>query len=132
MNGTTTTPRTHALLRGIETWADRGPLRAVFVKVAVSVVGPLVVAAGVAMLVLPGPGLVVMGLGTALLALEYDWARRLLGACGQTLDKGRRAVIPQDASLLRRAVAVVATVSVLVATTGLTAAVTTYVGTTLV
>lgn len=133
MNGTTrTAPRTHALLQGIETWAHGGPFRAVFVKVAVSVVGPLVGAAGVAMLVLPGPGLVVMGLGAALLALEYDGARRLLGGCGRTLDRGRRAMIPQDASRLRRAVAVASTVSVLVATTGLTAVVTTYVGTTVV
>jgi uncharacterized protein (TIGR02611 family) len=133
MNGTTRmTARTHELLRSIETWAHRGPLRAVVVKVAVSVVGPLVVAAGVAMLVLPGPGLVVMGLGTALLALEYDWARRLLGGCGRTLDRGRRAVISQDASPRRRVLAAAATVFVLVATTGLTAVVTTYVGTTFV
>ena len=132
MNGSTLTPRTRELLRSIETWAHRGPLRAVVVKVAVSVAGPLVVAAGVAMLVLPGPGLVAIGLGTALLALEYDWARRVLGACGRTLDKGRRAIVPQDASPLRRALAAAATVAVLVVTTGLTAAVTTYVGTTLV
>lgn len=132
MNGTTPAPRTQELLRSVETWAQRGPLRAVVVKVAVSVVGPLVIAAGVAMLVLPGPGLVVMGLGTALLALEYDWARRLLGACARTLGRGRRAVVPRDASLLRRALGAAATVAVLVATTGLTAAVTTYVGTTLV
>ena len=78
MNSTSLTPRAHQLLTGIEAWAHRGPVRAVVVKVGVSVVGPLVVVAGVAMLVLPGPGLVVMALGAALLALEYDWARRAL------------------------------------------------------
>jgi uncharacterized protein (TIGR02611 family) len=98
----------------------------------VSVVGPLVVAAGVAMLVLPGPGLVVMGLGAALLALEYDRARRLLGSCGRMLDKGRRAVVPKDASMARRGLGVATTVAFLVATTGITAAVTTFVGTTFV
>ena len=96
-----------------------------------SVFGPLVIATGIAMLVLPGPGLVVMALGAALLALEYDWARRVLGFCGRTLNKGRRAVIPKDASMARRVFGVATTIAFLVATTGITAAVTTYVGTTL-
>lgn len=132
MNGTTLTPRAHRLLTRIDAWAHQGPVRAVVVKVGVSVVGPLVVAAGVAMLVLPGPGLAVMALGAALLALEYDWARRVLGSCGRTLDRGRRAVVPTDASIARRALGVATAVAFLVATTGITAAFTTYVGTTLV
>ena len=89
------------------------------------------VLAGVAMLVLPGPGLVVMALGTALLALEYDWARRVMGLFGRTLNKARRAAIPQDASMARRSLGVATTVALLLATTGITAAVTTYVGTAL-
>jgi uncharacterized protein (TIGR02611 family) len=35
-------------------------------------------AGGVVMLVLPGPGLAVILLGLAVLATEYDWAARLL------------------------------------------------------
>ena len=132
MTSTSLTPRAHQLLTRIEAWAHRGPVRAVVVKVGVSVLGPLVVLAGVAMLVLPGPGLVVMALGAALLALEYDWARRALVACGRLLDRGRRAVLPKDASTGRRALGVATTVAVLVATTGITAAFSTYVGTTLV
>ena len=131
MNGTALTPRAQQLLSRIEAWAHRGPVRAVVVKVGVSVVGPLVVVTGVAMLVLPGPGLVVMALGAALLALEYDWARHVLGSCGRTLNKGRRAVIPKDASMARRAFGVATTVAFLIATTATTAVVTTYVGTTL-
>ncbi len=132
MTSTSLTPRAHQLLTRIEAWAHRGPVRAVVVKVGVSVLGPLVVLAGVAMLVLPGPGLVVMALGAALLALEYDWARRALVACGRVLDRGRRALLPKDASTGRRALGVATTVAVLVATTGITAAFSTYVGTTLV
>ena len=132
MNGTTLTPRAHQLLVRIETWTHQGPVRAIVVKVGVSIFGPLVVAAGVAMLVLPGPGLVVMALGAALLALEYDWARRVLGSCGRMLNKGRRAVIPKDASMTRRALAMATTVAFVIATTGITAAVTTCVGTTLI
>jgi uncharacterized protein (TIGR02611 family) len=132
MNGTALTPRAHRILTHLEAWAHKGPVRAVVVKVGVSVFGPLMIATGIAMLVLPGPGLVVMALGAALLALEYDWARRVLGFCGRMLDKGRRAMIPKDASMARRAFAVVTTVGLLIATTGITAAFTTYVGATLV
>jgi uncharacterized protein (TIGR02611 family) len=132
MNGTTLTPRAHRILTNVEAWAHQGPVRAVVVKVGVSVFGPLVIATGIAMLVLPGPGLVVMALGAALLALEYDWARRVLGFCGRTLHKGRRAVIPKDASMARRAFGVATTVVLLIATTGITAAFTTYVGAALV
>ena len=132
MSSTSLTPRAHQLLTRIEAWAHRGPVRAVVVRIGVTVVGPLVVLAGVAMLVLPGPGLVVMALGAALLALEYDWARRALTACGRLLDRGRRAVLPQGASTGRRALGVAATVAALVATTGITAAFSTFVGTTLV
>jgi uncharacterized protein (TIGR02611 family) len=132
MNGATLTPRAHRILTHVEAWAHQGPVRAVVVKVGVSVFGPLVIATGIAMLVLPGPGLVVMALGAALLALEYDWARRVLGFCGRTLHKGRRAVIPKDASMARRAFGVATTVGLLIATTGITAAFTTYVGAALV
>ncbi|WP_457206489.1 PGPGW domain-containing protein [Nocardioides sp. P5_C9_2] len=132
MSGTTLTPRSHEVLTRVEAWAHRGPVRAVVVKVGVSIVGPLLLVAGVAMLVLPGPGLVVMALGAALLALEYEWARRVLLSCGRVLDKGRRSVLPTDASLTRRILGVATTVGFLVATTGITAAVTTYVGSTFV
>lgn len=131
MNGTTLTPRAHQVVKRIEAWAHQGPVRAVVVKIGVSVLGPLVIVAGVAMLVLPGPGLVVMALGAALLALEYEWARLVIGFFGRMLNRARRAAIPQDASMARRFLGVATTVAFLIATTGITAAVTTYVGTTL-
>lgn len=61
--------------------------------VAVSVVGGTVVLTGVAMLVLPGPGILAILAGLALLATEFAWARRWLEqarAAGQAgVDKGR-------------------------------------------
>jgi uncharacterized protein (TIGR02611 family) len=132
MTSTSLTPRAQRVLTRIEAWAHRGPVRAVVVKVGVTVVGPLVVVAGVAMLVLPGPGLVVMALGTTLLALEYDWARRALVSCGRLLDRGRRAVVPKDASVARRALGLATTGAFVLATTGITAAFSTYVGSTFV
>ncbi|MEY4174614.1 MAG: hypothetical protein RI900_1779 [Actinomycetota bacterium] len=52
-------------------------------RIAVFIAGVVVVAAGVAMLVLPGPGLVVIILGLAILATEFAWAER-------ALDKARK------------------------------------------
>lgn len=44
----------------------------------VAVVGGTVVAIGVAMIVLPGPALVVIPVGLAILGAEFAWARRWL------------------------------------------------------
>lgn len=42
------------------------------------VIGFTVLLAGIAMLVLPGPGILVVGLGLLILSAEFLWARRLL------------------------------------------------------
>jgi tellurite resistance protein TerC len=47
-------------------------------RIAISVVGGTVLALGVAMIVLPGPALVVIPLGLAILGVEFAWARRWL------------------------------------------------------
>lgn len=47
-------------------------------KVCVAVLGSAVVAAGVLMVVLPGPAILVIPLGLGILALEFAWARRWL------------------------------------------------------
>src|SRR6478735_10524562 len=122
-------PRAHALLTRVEDWSNAGPVRAVVVKVLVTIGGPLVIAAGVAMLVLPGPGLVVIALGFALLALEYEWARHALGLLGHGLHRVRAVVFPKDGSRSRRLVGLVATAGFVVATTALTSAVTALIGT---
>jgi tellurite resistance protein TerC len=47
-------------------------------RIAVAVVGGTVLAIGIALLVLPGPALVVIPLGLAILGVEFAWARRWL------------------------------------------------------
>jgi len=47
-------------------------------KLAAAVVGGTLLVFGVAMLVLPGPGVIAIGAGLAVLAAEFTWARRLL------------------------------------------------------
>jgi uncharacterized protein (TIGR02611 family) len=50
--------------------------------------GLTVVAAGIAMVVFPGPAIVVIPLGLAMLSLEFCWAQRLLD---HSLEKGLNA-----------------------------------------
>ena len=52
-------------------------LRRLARRLLITVVGSLAVAAGIAMLVLPGPGLVAIALGLGLLGQEHTWAARL-------------------------------------------------------
>jgi uncharacterized protein (TIGR02611 family) len=47
-------------------------------RIAVAFAGGTVLAVGVLMLVLPGPAVVVIPAGLAILATEFAWARRLL------------------------------------------------------
>ena len=70
---------------------ERGvTMRQVLRRTAVSVVGVSLLLAGVAMLVLPGPGLLVIVGALAVLATEYAWAKRPLDAMRARLDKLRR------------------------------------------
>jgi uncharacterized protein (TIGR02611 family) len=50
------------------------PVRAIAVLVA----GSVLVVVGIALLVLPGPGLLVIALGIGVLATEFVWARRVV------------------------------------------------------
>jgi uncharacterized protein (TIGR02611 family) len=47
-------------------------------RAVVAVIGFTVVLIGIAMVVLPGPAVVVIPLGLAILATEFLWAKRLL------------------------------------------------------
>ncbi len=47
-------------------------------KLLVAVIGGTVVLFGLALIVLPGPAVVVVPVGLAILATEFAWARRLI------------------------------------------------------
>ncbi|MGD0375743.1 MAG: PGPGW domain-containing protein [Streptosporangiaceae bacterium] len=49
-------------------------------RIAVTIVGTVILAVGVVLLVAPGPGLLVILLALIVLAVEYEWARRNLTA----------------------------------------------------
>jgi tellurite resistance protein TerC len=59
-------------------------------RLIVTVVGFTILAAGIAMIVLPGPAFIVIPLGLALLATEYVWAKKLLTAVKERIEKMRK------------------------------------------
>jgi hypothetical protein len=59
-------------------------------RIAVSVVGGLFVLAGLAMLVLPGPGIIVVVIGFAILGTEYAWAAAALERTRQMAESAGR------------------------------------------
>ena len=59
-------------------------------RVAVAVVGSTVLAVGIALIVLPGPALIVIPIGLAILSIEFAWARLWL-------KKVRRSISGQAA-----------------------------------
>jgi uncharacterized protein (TIGR02611 family) len=81
-------PRKRRLLEGVRERREKHLERSRIVRVVVAIFGFLVVLAGLAMLVLPGPGLLVIAIGLGILALEFVWAERLLE---RTVDKMEEA-----------------------------------------
>ena len=47
-------------------------------RIVIGVVGLTAVLVGIALLVLPGPAFLVIPIGLGILAIEFEWARRLL------------------------------------------------------
>lgn len=59
-------------------------------RLVVVVIGFTILAAGVAMIVLPGPAVVVIPVGLAVLATEFIWARRLLVTVKERIERMRK------------------------------------------
>ncbi len=56
-------------------------------RVVIAIIGGTVVAIGLAMVVLPGPAIVVIPAGLAILATEFAWARYLLRRMKEKAEK---------------------------------------------
>lgn len=78
-------------------------------RVLFIVTGAIVTFGGVAMLVLPGPGLVTIALGLTMLAMEFAWAERALE---RALERAESAsATAREASRAQKAAAVGAVVA---------------------
>lgn len=71
-------------------------------RIAVSAVGGVLVLAGLAMLVLPGPGILVVVAGFAVLGTEYAWAARALDRTKTAVETAGRKAKDTAGSATRR------------------------------
>lgn len=58
-------------------------------RIVVGILGGLVLFVGIAMLILPGPALLVIPAGLAILATQFEWARRWLDKAKDTIHRKR-------------------------------------------
>ena len=79
-------------MKWYRSWIDRLGLtnRPRVRKLIAAVIGSTVVLFGLALIVLPGPAVVVVPVGLALLATEFAWARRLVRRGGVFWGHARR------------------------------------------
>jgi uncharacterized protein (TIGR02611 family) len=61
-------------------------------RIAVSVAGLVLLVLGLAMMVLPGPGILFLLAGLAVLATEYVWAQRMLNYAKTKAEQAKNAV----------------------------------------
>jgi uncharacterized protein (TIGR02611 family) len=78
------------------------PALALTSKVVITTVGLLVMAAGLVMMVTPGPGIVGIILGLAILATEWAWADRWLQAAKRKAQEAKEKAEAMDPRVRRR------------------------------
>jgi uncharacterized protein (TIGR02611 family) len=71
-------------------------------KIVVTIIGSAVLTAGLIMMVTPGPGLVGIAAGLAILSTEWDWADRWLQVARRKLDEALEGVSEEDTRRRRR------------------------------
>src|SRR3972149_7026532 len=65
-------------------------------RIAVTVGGLVLLVAGLAMMVLPGPGVLVIIAGLAVLATEYVWAQRMLNFAKDKAEQAKNKVLRRN------------------------------------
>jgi uncharacterized protein (TIGR02611 family) len=78
------------------------PVLALTTKIVVTLVGGLVLLAGVVMIFTPGQGILAIVLGLAILATEYAWAERWLRKARDKAAEARRRAEAMDPRVRRR------------------------------
>ncbi|HEU4356290.1 MAG TPA: PGPGW domain-containing protein [Actinomycetota bacterium] len=65
-------------------------------RIGVTIVGVVLVLGGLVLLVLPGPGVVLLIAGLAVLATEYVWAQRMLNYAKQKATQAKDKVLRRN------------------------------------
>jgi len=71
-------PKDYEAKRGITVAKERKTMATHTRRVGLSAVGAVILVAGIVLLFIPGPGILVVLLGLSILAREYDWAEDLM------------------------------------------------------
>jgi uncharacterized protein (TIGR02611 family) len=66
-------------------------------RISIAVAGGLLVVVGIALLVLPGPGWLIIFLGLGILATEFVWAERLLNKAKEKAQQAKDKVLRKKA-----------------------------------
>ena len=74
-------------------------------RIVIGVVGATVLLFGVVMIVTPGPALVVIPVGLAILSLEFTWARAWLKRLRESISNNNASIRKARAERQRRRVA---------------------------
>jgi hypothetical protein len=93
----------------------KAPGRGAVKRIALEALGWLLILAGIAALILPGPGLLLLAAGLVLLSQEYEWAekrvepvkRRALRAAAESVATNVRVAVSTTLALLLGACGVV-------------------------
>ena len=112
-----TNPDTKEILRiRVERVQQRYEGQNIVFRVLWLVAGVTVLAAGLAMTVLPGPAIIVLPVGLAMLAAEFAWARRVLAVgIDRGVDAKRRVQAAPAALRLLGSLTIVSAVGAVVA-----------------
>ncbi len=94
------------IVQRLEGQRERHRQRGILVRMLYTIVGFTVLAVGLLMLVLPGPALIVIPIGLALLSLEFVWAEGLLERCLVQADNAKRKA--QETTTVQRVCSAIA------------------------
>ena len=98
----------HSLAEKLQRRRERHLRRGKPYRIAFTVLAFAIVAAGLALVPLPGPGWAIVFVGLGMLALEFEWAERLMEKVLNRVEAAQTAA--KNASPLQKAIGVAATV----------------------
>ena len=102
---------------GVRERKERHRERGKAYRISIAAVGFGLIGLGLALIPLPGPGWLVVALGLAILALEFDWAERLMDRVLEKLEQ-----VTDEAAQLSRGAKIAAGVAVALVLAGVVAA----------
>ncbi len=103
-----------ARLKRLHAWAHRNPVSSFITKIIVTILGTLLILAGIIMLFTPGQGILAVVAGLAVLSSEYEWAKRLRLRAEAKLKETTAAAKAMDPAVRRRRILLATLATVLV------------------